>query len=75
MLVNKGSNIKIGGAPGAFRREFEEMEKKLDEVQRILAGANVTSSDLEELEQQLDIIRSACSRCLSNVPPATDMYN
>ena len=56
-LVNEGSSIKIEGAPGAFRREFQEMERKLDEVRRILAGANVTSADLDGLRDRLAVIR------------------
>ena len=33
------------------------MEEKLDEVRVILAGANITGSDLDDLRDKLDIIR------------------
>ena len=56
-LVDEGSNIKFGGAPGAFEDEFNEMEGKLDEVRLILAGANVTGSDLDDLRDKLNTIR------------------
>ncbi len=56
-LVNEGSQIKIGGAPGAFEEEFRQMEEKLNEVRQILAGANVTGKDLDELRDKLNLIR------------------
>ncbi len=59
LLVEEGSNIKVGGAPGAFEKEFKEMEDKLDEVKRILSGANFTSADLDQLREKLNTIRSA----------------
>jgi len=57
-LVEEGRAIKTDGAPGAFRAEFKQMEEKLDEVRRILAGANITDSDLARLEGQLNVIRT-----------------
>ena len=55
--MNEGANIKVGGAPGAFEDEFREMEEKLDKVRVILAGANITGKDLDELRDKLDTIR------------------
>ena len=53
----EGSNIKVSGAPGAFSREFKDMEDKLDEVRRIIAGTNVTAEDLESMTDKLAMIR------------------
>ncbi len=55
--MNEGSQIKIGGAPGAFEEEFRQMEEKLNEVRQILAGANVTGKDLDDLRDKLNLIR------------------
>jgi chromosome segregation ATPase len=56
-LVTEGRNIKVSGAPGAFGKEFKEMEDKLDEVRRIIAGSNVTAEDLDSLREKLNQIR------------------
>ena len=57
-LVNEGSQIKTGGAPGAFDKEFRDMEMRLEEVRNITSGANFTSKDLDELKSKLSQIRS-----------------
>ena len=57
LLIKTGGEIKVGGAPGAFDREFKEMEEKLDEVKRILAGTNVSAEGLDELRDRLIQIR------------------
>jgi len=70
ILINQGSNIKVGGAPGAFEEEFRRMEEMLNEVRAILAGANVTGKDLDELRDKLSQIRqnlTASSGDLDNV--------
>ena len=56
-LVTEGSNIKVSGAPGAFGKEFKDMEDKLDEVRRIIAGTNVTTEDLDAMREKLNQIR------------------
>jgi hypothetical protein len=56
-LIKQGSDIKIGGAPGAFDKEFQAMEDKLDEVRGIVNGANVTTDDIEDLKAKLGAIR------------------
>ena len=56
-MVVKGSNIKTEGAPGAFEKEFKDMEDKLDEVRKIVDGANVTSDDIDDLKMKLEAIR------------------
>lgn len=57
ILVTEGSNIKVSGAPGAFGKEFKDMEDKLDEVRRIIAGTNVTTEDLDSMKEKLNQIR------------------
>lgn len=57
LLIQEGSDIKVGGAPGAFEREFKFMEEKLEEVKRMVAGLNVTDADLDELRNRLEEVR------------------
>ena len=57
LLIKEGSEIKVGGAPGAFDKEFRFMEDKLEEVRRILAGTNVTEADLDDLRDRLNTAR------------------
>ena len=56
--VKRGSEIKIKGVIGVFDKEFEQMEKMLDEVKRIVSGANVTTVEVEELKSKILEIRS-----------------
>ena len=57
-LIRVGSNIKHGGASGAFDSEFREMEMKLDEVRRILGGnTDVPTDGIDSLQKQLAEIR------------------
>ena len=64
-LIEQGSAIKVGGAPGAFEKEFNFMEEKLEEVRKILAGTNVTEADLDGLRDKLNSIRSV--GCIAEV--------
>lgn len=57
VLVELGSDIKLGGAPGAFEKEFSEMEEKLNEVRRIVTGVNVSEEGLQEIMEKLSMIR------------------
>jgi hypothetical protein len=57
VLVRVAGEIKYGGAPGAFDKEFISMESKLEEVKNILAGSNISLESLEELQAKLRQIR------------------
>lgn len=56
MLIKEGSEIKTGGVSGAFEEDFLEMEKKLEEVKRILAGTDISVEGLDEIRQRIQII-------------------
>jgi hypothetical protein len=60
VLVRVAGEIKYGGAPGAFDKEFASMESKLEEVKSILAGSNISMESLEELQLKLQQIRYVC---------------
>ena len=55
--LEKGSKITYEGAPGAFEKEFDEMEAKLNEVKNIISGTNVTSDDLEDITKRLEEVK------------------
>lgn len=57
VLVRVAGEIKYGGAPGAFDKEFIAMETKLEEVKRILAGSNISIGSLDDLQSKLRLIR------------------
>jgi hypothetical protein len=50
-------DLKITGAPGAFDKEFKEMEAKLEEVKRLVSGINVTGDDFTVIQRQITEIR------------------
>lgn len=56
-LINSASQIKQRGATGAYKYEFESMEEKLADVQNILLSANMTSKNLEELDEIINQLR------------------
>ena len=56
-MIRQGGDIKIGGAPGAFDKEFTDMEDKLEQVRKIVDGANVTSDDIDDLKMKMEAIR------------------
>lgn len=57
ILIQEGSEIKHGGASEAFESEFLEMERKLEEVRRILDGADTSIEGLDEIQHRIQIIR------------------
>jgi len=57
ILLKNGSEIKYGGAPGAFEREFVYMETILEEVRRIISGSNISVEGLENLMDKLQQLR------------------
>ena len=57
ILLKNGSEIKHGGAPGAFDSEFIYMESILEEVRKIIAGSNISLEGLENLMEKLQQLR------------------
>lgn len=56
-VIHAASEIKQTGASGAYRREFEKMEKQLNEVTQLLENTTVSSHDLERLENLVEKFR------------------
>jgi mevalonate kinase len=56
-VIQAASEIKQTGATGAYTREFEKMEKQLNEVAQFLQNTTVSSDDLERLENLVERYR------------------
>jgi hypothetical protein len=56
-VIQAASEIKQTGATGADTREFETLEKQLDEVKQRLENPAVSSEDLEGLENLVEKFR------------------
>ncbi|XP_035224803.1 laminin subunit beta-1-like isoform X2 [Stegodyphus dumicola] len=56
-LLDAASHIKQTGITGAYSKEFSAMESKLEEVREILAAANITGSDVEDLQDIVEQLR------------------
>ncbi|XP_076373479.1 laminin subunit beta-1-like isoform X2 [Tachypleus tridentatus] len=57
-LMEKFKEVNDTGTTGLYTKEFEEIETKLNEVQFILAGENVTKLDTSEIEHLLSVIKT-----------------
>lgn len=55
--MDDASHIKQTGITAAYSKEFSAMESKLEEVRQILADANITGSDIEELQDMVNMLR------------------
>lgn len=51
--MDAASQIKQQGATGAYTREFEMMQTRIDEVKDLLKSSSISSSDLRDLEKQI----------------------
>ncbi|XP_055926474.1 laminin subunit beta-1-like [Argiope bruennichi] len=56
-LLDEASDIKQTGVTGAYSKEFSIIEGKLEEVREILADANITGADIEDLQDLVDMLR------------------
>jgi len=56
-VIQAASEIKQTGATGAYTREFEKLEKQLDEVKQLLENTTVSPQDLERLENLVEKFR------------------
>ena len=55
--VAKAEQVKSTGVAGAFyKSHFDEMEKKLDEIKTILAGASISNEELSAVQAEIDTI-------------------
>lgn len=56
-MIKSASEIKATGAAGAYTVEFDNMEKKINEVKNILQTTTKSSTDLQTLNDVIDQLR------------------
>ncbi|XP_064483603.1 laminin subunit beta-1-like isoform X2 [Ornithodoros turicata] len=56
-LIDSALQMKQTGSAGAYTKEFEVMQRKLDETRAILDGANITGLDLMDRQNLIEEIR------------------
>ncbi|GAB6026920.1 laminin beta [Chamberlinius hualienensis] len=56
-LIDEAKQIKRSGVTGVYTEQFADMQAKLDQVEAILAQANVTNVDIEELLAAVEQVR------------------
>ncbi|XP_046984371.1 laminin subunit beta-1 isoform X1 [Schistocerca americana] len=56
-IIQDASKIKQTGATGAYTREFDQMEKKLEEIKQMLSNTSISSQDLESLNKLVEDLR------------------
>lgn len=56
-MIKSASEIKATGAAGAYTVEFDNMEKKINEVKNILQTTTKSSIDFQTLNDVIDQLR------------------
>lgn len=56
-IIKKAKEIKTQGATGAYTREFEEIEKKLESIGNILNSTTVSIRDIKKINDKIDALR------------------
>lgn len=56
-VIVKAKQIKTQGATGAYTKEFEDIEKKLDVIQNILNSTDVSTRDIKKINDKIDALR------------------
>lgn len=53
-MVAAASEIKQQGTTGAYSRDFEVMQARIDEVKHLIKSSSVSSMDLTDLQGIID---------------------
>ena len=56
-LIDSAKQINQTGLPGAYKDEFFEIESKLEEIDRIINGANINELDIKSIEDLVANLR------------------
>ena len=56
-MQQDADKIQISGPPSAYDQEFREMEEKLAEVERILAGTGISGEDLDDIRDKISELK------------------
>lgn len=56
-IIERAKQIKLQGATGAYTKEFEEVEKKIDIIRDILNNTTVSTKDIKKITDHIDKLR------------------
>lgn len=77
-IIERAKQIKTQGATGAYTREFEEVEKKIDSIRNILNNTTVSARDISNIEELIGKLRDnleASENSLKNTVNTLDKLN
>lgn len=57
-IIERAKLIKLQGATGAYTKEFEEVEKKLDTIRTIMHNSTVSGQDIKKINENIDRLRT-----------------
>lgn len=57
-IIEKAKLIKTQGATGAYTKEFEDVEKKMEIIQSILNNTTVSARDIKKINEKVDKLRT-----------------
>ncbi|XP_045763447.1 laminin subunit beta-1 [Maniola jurtina] len=73
--IGNASKIKVVGATGAYTRDFEEMTKKLSDVENSLQSAKLGQSTVKELLSNISSLQDQLSEAEKKVKDSNDNLN
>ncbi|XP_041973348.1 laminin subunit beta-1 [Aricia agestis] len=73
--IGNASKIKVVGATGAYTRDFEEMTKKLQDVEAGLKSANLGQNTVVELMSNVSALQNKLNEAETKVRDSNDNLN
>ena len=66
-IIERAKQIKQQGATGAYTKEFEDVEKKIETIREILNNTTVSSKDIKKLNDNIDRLRAKLDESEKNL--------
>lgn len=57
-IIERAKQIKTQGATGAYTKEFEDVEKKIETIRNILNNTTVSAKDIKKINDNIDRLRA-----------------
>ncbi|XP_050676949.1 laminin subunit beta-1 [Leptidea sinapis] len=73
--IGNASKIKVVGATGAYTRDFDEMTKKLSEVENTLKSAKLGQSTVKELLSNISSLQDHLKKADQKIKESNDNLN
>lgn len=71
-IIERAKQIKQQGATGAYTKEFEEVEKKIDSIRDILNNTTVSTKDIKKINDNIDKLRTRLTDSTKNLKVTDD---